>query len=173
MLCRVHPAYLPASVGSKADRRPDGNSNRLGKCWILWWGYISFAYECFLIVNAFTSSLLLCVCRPPPGHLANVLQEANVPIISDAVCNAPDYYDSQITTSMFCAGYEKGGIDACQVRVCLCDRSGVFKCVCLCPVCHIGPAVCVYFDLCDSLFSSLMLVCVKNIWLMSCISFLP
>ncbi|XP_013875946.1 serine protease hepsin isoform X2 [Austrofundulus limnaeus] len=44
----------------------------------------------------------------------NVLQETNVPIISDAVCNAPDYYDNQITTSMFCAGYEKGGIDACQ-----------------------------------------------------------
>lgn len=54
---------------------------------------------------------------PPAGHLANVLQEANVPIISDAVCNAPDYYDSQITTSMFCAGYEKGGIDACQVSL--------------------------------------------------------
>uniref|UniRef100_A0A3P8VTL0 Hepsin n=1 Tax=Cynoglossus semilaevis TaxID=244447 RepID=A0A3P8VTL0_CYNSE len=48
------------------------------------------------------------------GHLANVLQEAHVPIISDTVCNAPDYYDNQITTSMFCAGYEKGGIDACQ-----------------------------------------------------------
>lgn len=52
-----------------------------------------------------------------PGHLANILQEANVPIISDVVCNAPDYYDSQITTSMFCAGYEKGGTDACQVSV--------------------------------------------------------
>lgn len=38
-----------------------------------------------------------------------------MPIISDAVCNAPDYYDNQITTNMFCAGYEKGGIDACQV----------------------------------------------------------
>lgn len=50
------------------------------------------------------------------GHLADVLQEANVPIISDAVCNAPDYYDNQITTTMFCAGYEKGGTDACQVR---------------------------------------------------------
>eukprot|EP00066_Takifugu_rubripes_P029380 XP_011618646.1 PREDICTED: serine protease hepsin-like isoform X1 [Takifugu rubripes] len=47
-------------------------------------------------------------------HLADVLQEAHVPIISDAVCNAPDYYDNQITTTMFCAGYEKGGIDACQ-----------------------------------------------------------
>ncbi|XP_035807168.2 serine protease hepsin isoform X2 [Amphiprion ocellaris] len=48
------------------------------------------------------------------GHAADVLQEANVPIISDAVCNAPDYYDNQITTSMFCAGYDKGGTDACQ-----------------------------------------------------------
>ncbi|TWW79547.1 Serine protease hepsin [Takifugu flavidus] len=48
------------------------------------------------------------------GHLADVLQETHVPIISDAVCNAPDYYDNQITTTMFCAGYEKGGIDACQ-----------------------------------------------------------
>lgn len=48
------------------------------------------------------------------GTLADVLQEANVPIINDAVCNAPDYYDNQITTSMFCAGFEKGGTDACQ-----------------------------------------------------------
>lgn len=49
------------------------------------------------------------------GTLADVLQEANVPIINDAVCKAPDYYDNQITTSMFCAGFEKGGTDACQV----------------------------------------------------------
>uniref|UniRef100_A0AAY4AWG1 Serine protease hepsin n=1 Tax=Denticeps clupeoides TaxID=299321 RepID=A0AAY4AWG1_9TELE len=48
------------------------------------------------------------------GTLANILQEATVPIISDVACNAPDYYDNQITTSMFCAGLEKGGIDACQ-----------------------------------------------------------
>uniref|UniRef100_A0A8C5AEQ0 Serine protease hepsin n=1 Tax=Gadus morhua TaxID=8049 RepID=A0A8C5AEQ0_GADMO len=48
------------------------------------------------------------------GHQANVLQEANVPIISDTTCNAPDYYDNQITTSMFCAGFEKGGTDSCQ-----------------------------------------------------------
>ncbi|XP_068591338.1 serine protease hepsin [Cebidichthys violaceus] len=48
------------------------------------------------------------------GILADILQEVHVPIISDAVCNAPDYYDNQITTSMFCAGYEKGGTDACQ-----------------------------------------------------------
>lgn len=52
------------------------------------------------------------------GMQANVLQEAHVPIISDAVCNAPDYYDNQVTTAMFCAGYEKGGTDSCQVSVC-------------------------------------------------------
>jgi len=56
-------------------------------------------------------------CSFTPGVQADVLQEVNVPIISDAVCNAPDYYDNQITTSMFCAGYEKGGTDSCQVRV--------------------------------------------------------
>ncbi|XP_028437384.1 serine protease hepsin isoform X3 [Perca flavescens] len=48
------------------------------------------------------------------GIQADILQEAHVPIISDTVCNSPDYYDNQITTSMFCAGYEKGGTDACQ-----------------------------------------------------------
>lgn len=48
------------------------------------------------------------------GPLADVLQEVHVPIISDAVCNAPDYYDNTITTTMFCAGVEKGGTDACQ-----------------------------------------------------------
>ncbi|KAJ3598560.1 hypothetical protein NHX12_002069 [Muraenolepis orangiensis] len=48
------------------------------------------------------------------GHQADVLQEANVPIISDTTCNAPDYFDNQITTSMFCAGFEKGGTDSCQ-----------------------------------------------------------
>jgi len=51
-----------------------------------------------------------------PGTQANVLQEAHVPIISDTVCNGPDYYDNQVTTTMFCAGYEKGGTDSCQVH---------------------------------------------------------
>lgn len=50
------------------------------------------------------------------------------------MCNAPDYYDNQITTSMFCAGYEKGGIDACQVRVHLVLMSSS-----LCFVCNLTP----------------------------------
>lgn len=45
-MCRVHPAYLPASIRSKTDRWADGNSNRLGKRWILWWVYISLQLYC-------------------------------------------------------------------------------------------------------------------------------
>lgn len=45
-----------------------------------------------------------------------VLQEARVPIISNEVCNSPDFYGNQIKPKMFCAGYPEGGIDACQVR---------------------------------------------------------
>lgn len=39
-VCRIHPAHLPASIRSKTNRWTDGNSNRLGKCRILWWVYI-------------------------------------------------------------------------------------------------------------------------------------
>lgn len=45
-----------------------------------------------------------------------MLQEARVPIISNEVCNSPDFYGNQIKPKMFCAGYPEGGIDACQVR---------------------------------------------------------
>lgn len=65
-----------------------------------------------------------CACSPasaslartPPGQQAGVLQEARVPIISNDVCNGPDFYGNQIKPKMFCAGYPEGGIDACQVR---------------------------------------------------------
>lgn len=56
------------------------------------------------------------LARTPPGQQAGVLQEARVPIISNEVCNGPDFYANQIKPKMFCAGYPEGGIDACQVR---------------------------------------------------------
>lgn len=67
-----------------------------------------------------------CACSPalaslahtPLGQQAGVLQEARVPIISNDVCNGPDFYGNQIKPKMFCAGYPEGGIDACQVRDC-------------------------------------------------------
>lgn len=57
-------------------------------------------------------------CSTHPGQQAGVLQEARVPIISNDVCNGPDFYGNQIKPKMFCAGYLEGGIDACQVRGC-------------------------------------------------------
>lgn len=119
---RIHPACLSAVIWTKNNRWANGNNYRLGKCWILRWvDILCQIYPCFLV--SFTKSwsadwqfLTFCCLS---GHLADILQEAHVPIISDAVCNAPDYYDNQITTTMFCAGYEKGGTDACQVRLCL------------------------------------------------------
>lgn len=66
------------------------------------------------------SPALASLARIPPGQQAGVLQEARVPIISNDVCNGPDFYGNQIKPKMFCAGYLEGGIDACQVR----DRMG-------------------------------------------------
>ncbi|KAM7233558.1 hypothetical protein CapIbe_015694 [Capra ibex] len=57
------------------------------------------------------------------GQQAGVLQEARVPIISNDVCNGPDFYGNQIKPKMFCAGYPEGGIDACQG-----DSGGPFVC---------------------------------------------
>ncbi|XP_054738780.1 trypsin zeta-like [Anastrepha obliqua] len=48
------------------------------------------------------------------GSSANLLQEVNVPIISNEICNA-NYYDGLITDSMLCAGVrDTGGKDACD-----------------------------------------------------------
>ena len=37
-----------------------------------------------------------------------------VPIISNAACNAPDKYNGQVQAGMLCAGLEVGGKDSCQ-----------------------------------------------------------
>ncbi|XP_066575310.1 serine protease hepsin isoform X2 [Amia ocellicauda] len=57
------------------------------------------------------------------GQPSDVLQEASIPVISDGTCNGEDYYTGQISSSMFCAGYPEGGIDACQG-----DSGGPFVC---------------------------------------------
>lgn len=48
------------------------------------------------------------------GPTSNVLQEAVVPLLSNENCQQwmPKY---NVTENMVCAGYEMGGIDACQV----------------------------------------------------------
>ncbi|KAJ8390627.1 hypothetical protein AAFF_G00102330 [Aldrovandia affinis] len=47
------------------------------------------------------------------GSVANVLQEAAVPLVSHALCQEqlPEY---NITSRMVCAGYPEGGVDSCQ-----------------------------------------------------------
>ncbi|XP_036737451.2 enteropeptidase [Manis pentadactyla] len=47
------------------------------------------------------------------GPTANILQEADVPLLGNEKCQQqmPEY---NITENMICAGYEEGGIDSCQ-----------------------------------------------------------
>ncbi|CAH1802993.1 unnamed protein product, partial [Owenia fusiformis] len=44
----------------------------------------------------------------------DTLNEIEVPLYDNAVCNDDDHYDGPITDRMLCAGYEEGGLDACS-----------------------------------------------------------
>jgi hypothetical protein len=46
------------------------------------------------------------------GILVDVLQEVDVPVVSNSSCNAS--YRSHVADSMICAGYANGGKDSCQ-----------------------------------------------------------
>uniref|UniRef100_A0A8C5LW94 Transmembrane serine protease 2 n=1 Tax=Leptobrachium leishanense TaxID=445787 RepID=A0A8C5LW94_9ANUR len=60
-------------------------------CWISGWGAISQG-----------------------GVSTAYLRAAYVKIIDSTTCNQPNVYDGIITSSMFCAGFLSGGVDACQ-----------------------------------------------------------
>ena len=49
-----------------------------------------------------------------PSGFTRDLQQATVPIVSNAVCNAPQSYDGTILDTMLCAGFPQGGVDACK-----------------------------------------------------------
>ena len=57
-----------------------------------------------------------CIYPSPTGSTADVLQEADVPLLSNEKCQQqmPEY---NITENMVCAGYEAGGVDSCQVNM--------------------------------------------------------
>ncbi|XP_014317187.1 transmembrane protease serine 11D, partial [Myotis lucifugus] len=42
------------------------------------------------------------------------LEQGQVNIISNSVCNAPTSYDGAVLSSMLCAGLAQGGVDACR-----------------------------------------------------------
>jgi secreted trypsin-like serine protease len=42
------------------------------------------------------------------------LQEVDVSVVSNEVCNRPESYDDAILDSQICAGFEEGGKDGCQ-----------------------------------------------------------
>jgi len=48
------------------------------------------------------------------GPAATILQEAEVPVVGNATCNAPDAYNGAIKSKMLCAGYQGGKIDSCE-----------------------------------------------------------
>ena len=49
-----------------------------------------------------------------PSGFTRDLQQATVPIVSNAVCNAPQSYNGTILDTMLCAGFPQGGVDTCQ-----------------------------------------------------------
>ena len=55
---------------------------------------------------------------PPPANLPNALQQAQVPIVSDATCAATNLGSGPppvfVSTEMVCAGQDAGGVDTCQ-----------------------------------------------------------
>ncbi|MFT4928445.1 MAG: trypsin, partial [Phenylobacterium sp.] len=48
------------------------------------------------------------------GDIPQFLQQVEVPIVSNAVCNSPSAYNGQIAGSEVCAGFAEGGKDSCQ-----------------------------------------------------------
>ncbi|XP_067872539.1 transmembrane protease serine 9 isoform X2 [Heterodontus francisci] len=74
----------PACVPSSSHRFSEGT-----KCYITGWG-----------------------TKAEMGFLSNLLQKAEVDLISDHLCSK--LYGSQISPTMFCAGRLNGGVDTCQ-----------------------------------------------------------
>jgi trypsin len=48
------------------------------------------------------------------GKVSNELRMAQVPIVDNATCNAPDSYNGGVRPGMMCAGRKEGGVDSCN-----------------------------------------------------------
>lgn len=49
-----------------------------------------------------------------PSGFPGALQQAEVPIVANEVCNAPQSYNGTILDTMLCAGFPQGGVDTCK-----------------------------------------------------------
>ena len=75
----------------------------------------------YLHCHIWTSVITFCLSATNDtedgGIHPDILQEAEVPLISTEECRSPNYfYGSQITDNMLCAGFAGGGADTCPVR---------------------------------------------------------
>lgn len=52
----------------------------------------------------------------PDTGSSGLLKQALLPVVNVDKCNSTDYLDGEATDNMICAGYDKGGIDSCQVN---------------------------------------------------------
>ena len=52
---------------------------------------------------------------PDSDAWPEILQQTRVPVLPDDLCRSN--YKDKITKNMFCAGYEQGGVDTCQVHM--------------------------------------------------------
>ncbi|XP_075121039.1 transmembrane protease serine 11C-like [Leptodactylus fuscus] len=80
------PYIQSACLPDELDFVPDNSS-----CYVTGWGTLTFG-----------------------GSLSSVLQQAELKIISSALCSSYQMYDYLIKPSMICAGYTEGKIDSCQ-----------------------------------------------------------
>lgn len=66
-----------------------------------------------IIDGSYTTILGWGVINVETQELADYLMKANVPIVKQKICNR--FMGGMITDRMLCAGFQKGGIDACQM----------------------------------------------------------
>ena len=51
------------------------------------------------------------------GELGETLQQVEVPVIENDICNQEDWYgDRRVSNNQLCAGYESGERDSCKVH---------------------------------------------------------
>lgn len=67
------------------------------------------------VINLYILKSIFFLLLYLTGSTVTDLEQAQVYIISNDVCNAPANYNGAVLPGMLCAGVPQGGVDACQV----------------------------------------------------------